>query len=83
MEGPTLGPCGEDITWPNQVAPRGGKAPGTRKIKPQNSNHLGCACTPPPPPGARGAGRGTHLPANTEGHRRYGGPPSAAPLGTT
>ena len=37
----------------------------------------------PPPPGARGAGRGTHLPANTGGHRRYGGPPSAAPAGTT
>ena len=37
----------------------------------------------PPPPGAPGAGRGTHLPANTGGHRRYGGPPSAAPLGTT
>ena len=36
-----------------------------------------------PPPGARGAGRGTHLPANTGGHRRYGGQPSAAPLGTT
>ena len=37
----------------------------------------------PPPPGARGAGRGTHLPANTGGHRRYGAPPSAAPPGTT
>ena len=36
----------------------------------------------PPPPGARGAGRGTHLPANTGGHHRYGGPPSAAPPGT-
>ena len=34
--------------------------------------------TPPPPPGARGAGRSTHLPANTGGHRRYGGPPGAA-----
>ena len=39
--------------------------------------------TPPPPPGARGAGRSTHLPANTGGHRRYGGPPSAAPPDTT
>ena len=37
----------------------------------------------PPPPGARDAGRGTHLAANTGGHRRYGGPPSAAPRGTT
>ena len=43
----------------------------------------GSTRTPPPPPGARGAGRGTHLPANTGGHRRYGGPTSAAPLGTT
>ena len=43
----------------------------------------GSTRTPPPPPGARGAGRGTHLPANTGGHRRYGGPPSAAPPGTT
>ena len=34
--------------------------------------------TPPPPPGARGAGRSTHLPAHTGGHRRYGGPPGAA-----
>ena len=39
--------------------------------------------TPPPPPGARGAGRSTHLPANTGGHRRYGGPPRAAPPDTT
>ena len=39
--------------------------------------------TPPPPPGARGAGRSTHLPANTGGHRRYGGPPGAAPPDTT
>ena len=34
--------------------------------------------TPPPPPGARGAERSTHLPANTGGHRRYGGPPAPA-----
>ena len=39
--------------------------------------------TPPPPPGARGAGRSTHLPANTGGHRRYRGPPGAAPPDTT
>ena len=38
MEGPPLGPGGEDITWPDQVAPRGRKASSTRKIKPQNSN---------------------------------------------
>ena len=47
------------------------------------SHLLGSDRTPPPPPGARGAGRGTHLPATTGGHRRYGGPPSAAPPGTT
>ena len=47
--------------------------------------HLyGAAPVPRPPPrGARGAGRSTHLPANTGGHRRYGGPPSAAPPDTT
>ena len=45
MEGPPLGPGGEDITWPDQVAPRGRKASSTRKIKPQTSNHSwhGCA----------------------------------------
>ena len=40
LEGPPLGPGGEDITWPDQVAPRGRKASGTRKIKPQTSNIL-------------------------------------------
>ena len=43
----------------------------------------GSTRTPLPPPGARGAGRGTHLPANTGLHRCYGGPPSAAPPSTT
>ena len=38
MEGPPLGPGGEDITWPDQVAPRGRKASSTRKIEPQTSN---------------------------------------------
>ena len=38
MEGPPLGAGGEDITWPDQVAPRGRKASSTRKIKPQTSN---------------------------------------------
>ena len=38
MEGPPLGSGGEDITWPDQVAPRGRKASSTRKIKPQTSN---------------------------------------------
>ena len=40
MEGPPLGPGGEDITWPDQVAPRGRKASSTRKIKPQTSNPI-------------------------------------------
>ena len=43
MEGPPLGPGGEDITWPDQVAPRGRKASSTRKIKPQTSNLFWCA----------------------------------------
>ena len=38
MKGPPLGPGGEDITWPDQVAARGRKASSTRKIKPQTSN---------------------------------------------
>ena len=41
MEGPPLGPGGEDITLPDQVALRGRKASSTRKIKPQTSN-LNC-----------------------------------------
>ena len=41
LEGPPLGPGGEDITWPDQVAPRGQKASSTRKIKPQTSNLMG------------------------------------------
>ena len=45
MEGPPLGPGGEDLTWPNQVAPRGRKASSTRKIKPQTSNL--CNLAPP------------------------------------
>ena len=40
MEGPQLGPVGDDITCPDQVAPRGRKASSTRKIKPQTSNLL-------------------------------------------
>ena len=40
MEDPPLGPGGEDITWPDQVAPRGRKASSTRKIKPQTSNQM-------------------------------------------
>ena len=60
MEGPPLGPGGEDITWPDQVAPRGRKASSTRKIKPQTSNPKRgrrqteeTAATPPPRSGRR------------------------------
>ena len=38
MKGPSLGPGEEDITWPDQVAPRSRMASSTRKIKPQSSN---------------------------------------------
>ena len=47
MEGPPLGPGGEDITWPDQVAPRARKASSTRKIKPQTSNLKHCVCASP------------------------------------
>ena len=45
MKGPPLGPVEEDITWPDQVAPRGRKASSTRNLKPQNLNagaHMEC-----------------------------------------
>ena len=38
MKASPLGSGGEDITWPDQVAPWGPKASSTRKIKPQTSN---------------------------------------------
>ena len=38
MMGPPLGPGGEDITWPDQVAPRGRTASSTRNLKPQTSD---------------------------------------------
>ena len=38
LGGPPLGPGGEDLTWPDQVAPRGRKESSTRKIKPETSN---------------------------------------------
>ena len=50
MEGPPLGPGGEDITWPDQVAPRGRKASSTRKINPQTST-LFCGKAPDGPMG--------------------------------
>ena len=38
MKGPPLGPGREDITWPDQVAPRRRKASTTRNLKPHTSN---------------------------------------------
>ena len=38
MTGPPLRSGGEDITWPDQVAPQGRKVSSTRKLKPQTSN---------------------------------------------
>ena len=40
MKGPLLGLGGWDITWPDQVAPRGRKWSSTRKTKTQTSNLL-------------------------------------------
>ena len=40
MKGPPVGPGGEDITWPDQVAPRSRMASSARKIKPQTSNRI-------------------------------------------
>ena len=48
MEGPPLRPGAEDITWPDQVAPRGPKTSSTRKLKPQTSNLVACLQGPPP-----------------------------------
>ena len=48
MKGPPVGPGGEDITWPDQVAPRGRKASSSRKIIPQTSNPIVRALPPKP-----------------------------------
>ena len=90
MEGPPLGPGGEDITWPDQVAPRGRKASSTGKIKPQTSN-LGSprrrARPGQPPvgqPGGRGEGPNPNLRAvlpecAAGGPRGAGGCPTSVP----
>ena len=36
MKSPPLGPAGEDITWPDQVAPWRRKASTTQTLKPRN-----------------------------------------------
>ena len=38
MRGPPLGVGGQDITWPDQVAPRSRKVYSIRNLKPENSN---------------------------------------------
>ena len=48
MKGPPLGPGGEDITWPDQVAPRSRKASSTRNLTPQTTNLLRKKCSMPP-----------------------------------
>ena len=35
MKCPPLGPGGKDISWPDQVAPRGRETSSTRSLKPQ------------------------------------------------
>ena len=85
MEGPPLGPGGEDITWPDQVAPWGRKASSTRKIKPQTSNPLpacgasgvGRSPTPDCPPSGRAAG--AHYPLAVGAGGRGRGDPSPTP----
>ena len=48
LEGPPLGPGGEDNTWPDQVALRGRTASSTRKIKLQTSDFTEGAFLRPP-----------------------------------
>ena len=74
------------VLWQERPAPprcRDPRGPRTGPGDHPEPPLWGSTSTPPPCPGTRGAVRGTHLPANTGGHRRYGGPPSAAPPGTT
>ena len=88
MEGPPLGPGGEDITWPDQVAPRGRKASSTRKIKPQTSNpkrrvreSWGGGLGPPThaPPTVRHDARGRATSRGREcGDNERGGEPAAS-----
>ena len=81
MEGPPLGPGGEDITWPDQVAPRGRKASSTRKIKPQTSNlpAAGRRQTGGAQDGANGAALSEAGPGKTGARTRAGGPPPLPP----
>ena len=53
MKGPPLGPGGEDITWPEQVALRGRRTSSTRNLKRQTSNLSGAGPLDPHPSGER------------------------------
>ena len=53
MKSPPLGPGGEAITWPFQVAPQGRRAHSTRNVKPQTSNLRPRFPSSPAPPLAR------------------------------
>ena len=78
--GPLARAPGRPPATPRRQDPRGrGAGPGDHPHQPLR----GSARAPPPPPGARGARRGARLPANTGGHRHYGGPPIAPPPGVT
>ena len=65
MKGPQLGPCGEDITWPEKVAPRGRRAPSTCKTKAPSSNltHM--------PPAVGGSSGGCPAVWSISQHRGY------------
>ena len=78
--GPLARAPGQPPAPPRRHDPRGpGACPGGHPHPPLRES----ARAPPPPSGARGAGRGARLPAITGDHRRYGGPPCAASPGVT
>ena len=76
--GPLARMPGHPSAPPRRHNPRG---PGARPGGHPHPPVWGSARAPPPPPGARDAGWGAHLPANTGCHLRYGGPACAAPPG--
>ena len=80
--------CPPQRAGPLARAPRHPPAPPRRHdprgpgAGPEDHPHpplRGSACAPPPPLGARGAGRGARLSVDTGGHHRYGGLPCAPP----
>ena len=65
MKGPELGPRGEDITWPDQMTPRGRRTPSSRRVKPQTSNLSGSGSHAPT--GRGPCGRGGLVPGGVWG----------------